>query len=235
MDVPEAGGRLLDEFFRPLDALGSSPKLVARWLKLGGIGRRDQVLDLGCGKGATSIEIARVTGCAVLGIDAFEAFVLSCRGLAAVRGVGDRCAFRVGLAENHPGRDYDGVVLLNVLPFERAIPLARRMTRPGGCYLIDDAVASVRGPGFPKARDVLEAIESAGDRVERAKVWRESEVRTRGGILYKLLRKNAAALARKNPADRALLAECLRRMRAGVAELSGEFRPACWLVRRGRR
>mgnify|MGYP001374620366 CR=1 FL=1 len=236
LDLPARGAGLLEEFFRPLDALGSEPGLMARWLAGVGIREDSRVLDLGCGKGAVAIGVARATGCFVTGVDAFEPFVWSCRGLAAVRGVGSRCDFRVGLAERFRAEPFDAVVLLNLFPFERAVPIARRRTRPGGFYLIDDAVAiGTEQSPFPTARDVGEAIAAAGDRVERCKIWTKAEVRERERRNYALLRSNARALMKATPKNRALLTECLARMKAGIADLSSEIRPACWLVRRGRR
>jgi len=211
---------------------------MARWLKGVGVGKKSHVLDLGCGKGAVAVEVARATGCFVTGVDAFEPFVTSCRGLAAVKGVGAQCDFRNGLAEKFRSKPYDAVVLLNVFPFERAIPIARRLTKPGGFYLIDDAVAigaSAKGTTFPTARDVAEAIAEAGDRVERRKVWTKAEVQKRELATYELLRRNVAELAKANPKHVKMLTECLRRMQVGITELSADIRPACWLVRRGRR
>lgn len=234
LDVPEAGSHLLEDFFRPLEALGSAPALMARWLKRAGVGPNARVLDLGCGKGAAGIEIARVTGGFVTGVDAFEPFVLHARGMASVKGVGARCDFRVGLAERFRSRPFDAVVFLNVFPFERAIPVARRLTVPGGLYLIDDAVA-IRASAFPTSRDVVEAIEAGGDRVVRSKVWTKAHVQKRELANYELLRRNAKSLVKERPRDRDLVAEFLKRMRAGIADLSADIRPACWLVRRGRR
>lgn len=234
LDVPEAGSHLLECFFRPLEALGSTPRLMARWLKNAGVGPHARVLDLGCGKGAVAVEIARVTGCFVTGVDAFEPFVLSSRGAAAVKGLGDRCDFRVGLAERLRSRPFDAVVLLNLFPYERAIPIARRLTKPGGLYLIDDAVG-IGVNAFPTSRDVIDAIEAAGDRVVRSKVWTKAQVQRRELANYELLRRNAKSIVKERPRDRDLVAEFLKRMRAGIADLSADIRPACWLLQRGRR
>ena len=168
------------------------------------------MLDLGCGKGAVAVEVASRIGCRVLGIDAFAPFVADC----------------------------DAVVLLNVFPFERAIGVARRLTKPGGCYVIDDAIAVKRtrdSSHFPSSADIERAIEDAGDREEQSKVWSGAEVRSREKAVYELLRKNAEAGVRKRAADRALIEECLRRKRAAISELSGSVRPGWWLVRRGRK
>ncbi len=209
---------------------------MARWLKTAGMGKQSLVLDLGCGKGAVAVEVARTAGCRVVGVDAFEPFLVRARELAERRGVSSLCDFQLGIAQQRRGRRYDAVILLNVVPFEQAIPLARRLTKPDGYYLVDDAVHVKRDDDvFPTARDVADAIEDVDDRVVRAKVWTRAEVRSRERSNYELLRKNAAALARKNPRDRELLSECLRRQRAGIEDLTGDIRPACWLVRRGKR
>lgn len=238
LDVPEEGAHLITEFFRPLHALGSVPEFSARRLKRAGVREGSRVLDLGCGKGAVAVEVASRIGCRVLGIDAFAPFVADCDALARARGVEELCEFRVGFAERFRALGFDAVVLLNVFPFERAIGVARRLTKPGGCYVIDDAIAVKRtrdSSHFPSSADIERAIEDAGDRVEQSKVWSGAEVRSREKAVYELLRKNAEAGVRKRAADRALIEECLRRKRAAISELSGSVRPGWWLVRRGRK
>lgn len=238
LDVPEGGAHLIPKFFRPLHALGSVPEFTARRLKAAGVRAGSRVLDLGCGKGAVAVEIASRTGCRVLGVDAFAPFLADCRALARERGVEELCAFRTGMAERFRARGFDAVVLLNVFPFERAIGVARRLTKRGGCYVIDDAVAVRRSRDtehLPSAADVERAIEAAGDRVVQSKVWSGREVRARETAIYKLLRENAERAATERAADRALIEECLRRKRAAISELSGSVRPGWWLARRGSR
>lgn len=57
---------------------------------------RLRVLDLGCGKGAVSVRLARELGCRCLGIDALEEFISVAREKAAAFGVRRRCRFEVG-------------------------------------------------------------------------------------------------------------------------------------------
>ncbi|MBX3388519.1 MAG: class I SAM-dependent methyltransferase [Phycisphaeraceae bacterium] len=238
LDVPAEGAHLIQEFFRPLHALGSMPEFTARRLKRAGLGPESRVLDLGCGKGAVAVEIARRIGCRVLGVDAFAPFIADCRDLARARGVENLCEFRVGVAERIRLRGFDAVVLLNVFPFEQAIRIARRLTKPGGWYIFDDAVALKRRRDtahLPTPADVERTIEDADDRVLDSKVWSGAEVRSRERAIYKLLRTNAGRVITNGAADRALLEECLRRKLAAISELSGSVRPGWWLARRGRR
>lgn len=237
MDVPHSAFEVLDAFYKPLTALGSVPRRMARWLGDAEIGERSTVLDLGCGKGAVSVAAAASLGCSVVGIDAYPAFVNSCKQLARRRGVAELCEFRVGAIEARAVRKFDGVVLLNVLPFEEGAALARRWTKKGGIYIIDDAVR-VRDDeafeAFPRSTEVVEWIESLGDRVERSQVWAAAEVRKRDETNYKLLAQNAKSVMREYPEHAATIRECLWRQREAMKDLAGPIRPACWLVRRGR-
>ena len=101
----------LPELLADLFELGSSPTLVAEWLRGLGLPRETtRVLDLGCGKGAVSLTLARDLGFRVHGVDLCEAFVLEARATAAEWGLTDRCRFEkadlrsVARARN----DYDG-------------------------------------------------------------------------------------------------------------------------------
>ncbi len=213
---------------------------MVHWLRDSGIGARSHVLDLGCGKGAVAVAVARSLDCRVLGIDAFDEFVGSCRELAVRFCLSDRCVFRTGLIESvaRSRQRFDAVLVLNVLPYERAIPIARRLTKPGGVYVFDDAVRVVRSGDespFPSADDVASVIERAGDRVERWRIWSGREVIRRDRAAYRLLARAARAIVKGDIRHAGVLRECLRRQRGAIAELSGPIRPACWLVRRARK
>jgi len=55
--------------------LGSSPDEIVSAIKNCGIDKGWRVLDLGCGKGAVSIRLARNFGCSVKGIDFINDFI----------------------------------------------------------------------------------------------------------------------------------------------------------------
>jgi len=52
-----------------------------------------KVLDLGCGKGAVSIQLAQALGCSCVGIDGMPDFIDEARIRASQRNVGQLCAF----------------------------------------------------------------------------------------------------------------------------------------------
>lgn len=67
-------------------------KMIRRHILKGSLA----VLDLGCGKGAVSIHLAKTIGCTTLGIDGMQEFIDEAEKIAASQGVGDLCKFRQG-------------------------------------------------------------------------------------------------------------------------------------------
>jgi ubiquinone/menaquinone biosynthesis C-methylase UbiE len=78
--------------------------LVATKLLLGkcGITGNSHVLDIACGKGTTSVLVARKTGCRVTGIDIDPELIEEAKILAKIQGVDDLTEFLVGDATNLP-------------------------------------------------------------------------------------------------------------------------------------
>ncbi|MBY0113542.1 MAG: class I SAM-dependent methyltransferase [Phycisphaerales bacterium] len=244
LNAPDRALPLLAAFFAPLTALGCAPRRIVGWLRESGLTRRHTLLDLGCGKGAVAIAAGEAIGCHTVGVDAFEPFLASARAAAERSGIDALCDFRRGDVHRfgaRPRRTFDAVVMLNVLPFDDALPIARRLTAPGGVYILDDAVL-VRGASAhdssahnaPTAAEVRAVVEHLGDRVEREHIDSRAEVLRRGRGLLTKLRANARTLARQHPRHAALIRECLERQRDALTQLAGPIRPACWLVRRSR-
>lgn len=241
LDAPARALGLLPELLAPLTALGSQPRSVVGWLRAAGVRAGERVLDLGCGKGAVAVAVANRLACEVVGVDAFEPFIEEARRLAARRRVARRCDFRCERLERwqRAAESFDVVLMLGVWPLRRAARLAQRLTRAGGFYLIDDCVRvaqAIRDPRHGAALDAagaLRALQAGGDRVERWHVLSRAEARRHERTLYERIRAQAARMARRNPRQRPLLRECLRRQRAAIRDLTGPLRAALWLVRRG--
>lgn len=142
--VPAAGRRGLTALYDPSLRLTMREK---RWrpavvrLALEGDGR--EVLDLGCGTGTLSIELARA-GAHVIGVDGDEDILR--RAAAKAGDAGVDVSLRAGLADSIPLPDgsVDAVVcsLLwhHLVPADKAAGLAecRRVLRPGGRLVIAD-------------------------------------------------------------------------------------------------
>ena len=77
--------------------IGASPEVMVRLAQRHAPRYRElAVLDLGCGKGAVSVALARMLPCQCYGIDAVDAFIDEARQKALAFGVADRCTFETG-------------------------------------------------------------------------------------------------------------------------------------------
>lgn len=126
--------------------LGSSPQdMIAMIQEHIPVTKDTQVLDLACGKGAVSVQIAKALQCRVKGIDIMPDFIDTAVHKALEYGVADLCTFEVGdineAVKLEQAYDIvilgaDGDVLGN--PVETLNKL-KNMIRSRGFLLIDDA------------------------------------------------------------------------------------------------
>jgi len=92
--------------------IGASPEVMVRMAQRHVPKDRVlEVLDLGCGKGAVSVAMARMLPCRCRGIDAVGAFIEEARKKALAFGVADKCAFETGDIRDWVGRHQAGKVL----------------------------------------------------------------------------------------------------------------------------
>jgi cyclopropane fatty-acyl-phospholipid synthase-like methyltransferase len=131
-----------------------------------------RVLDLGCGKGAVSIQLASAIGCSCLGIDAVKEFIAFANKKAVERKVSHLCTFEVGdirLRVNTLHK-FDiiilgaiGSVLGNTFDTISAI---KRCLKHKGFILIDDGYipenSNLSHPNASKKSEILAHMEKAG-------------------------------------------------------------------------
>lgn len=137
------GERARELAFRNLEARGKSPDEVAaraEYLDLLGLQPGQRVLDVGCGSGVVTRDMARRVspGGRAVGIDPSAEFLAIARDLAREAGLGAVAEFREGsvLALPFGDAEFDAVlaatVLVHVPGGDGAVPEMTRVVRPGG-------------------------------------------------------------------------------------------------------
>ena len=106
-----------EKFFRP----GYAANLVSSWLPslervLPKLEAGARVADVGCGKGASTILMAKAfPNSQFFGFDYHDQSIAGARESAKRQGVGDRVTFAVAPAKGYPGKDYDLVTVFDCL------------------------------------------------------------------------------------------------------------------------
>jgi SAM-dependent methyltransferase len=99
-----------------------------------------RILDIGCGTGTPTIELARLSGGEVVGIDIDEPALEVLRRRVVDAGLGDRVTIRhASLHDNgFPGAAFDVLWeegVLHLLEVDRSLSECRRLLKPG-CHLV---------------------------------------------------------------------------------------------------
>lgn len=151
----------------------AADEIAARDVYLGllDIAAGDRVLDVGCGSGVVTREIARRVGSRGLavGLDPSPALLAAARELAEKAGFADRMEFREGdaLRLPVPDRSFDVVVSVTVLSHvpkgEDAIPEFVRVLRPGGRLGVFDFDADMTVVTHPDRALTRRIVTAASD------------------------------------------------------------------------
>jgi ubiquinone/menaquinone biosynthesis C-methylase UbiE len=142
------------------------------YLDLLGVTAGERVLDVGCGSGVVTREIAKRVGPggSVVGLDASPALLAVARELAKEAGLGDCVEFHEGsvLALPFPDGAFDAVLAITVLSHvpggEGAIPELARVARRGGrvgVFDLDTDMMAVTHPDRVLTRRIVAASSDA--------------------------------------------------------------------------
>jgi SAM-dependent methyltransferase len=233
----------LAELLADLWELGSSPPLIASWLGELGLPRGSSVLDLGCGKGAVSLTLARDLGFQVHGVDLFAPFIGEARARAAEWRLTSRCRFETGDLKEviRTAEGYDVVVYASVGALgrlDRCVGALRGGVRSGGYLLIEDGyltpgAAPAAGSGnLADHEESLRRLTVHGDVLLREQALDPTEMRAIDERYIRSISARAEALAKARPVDADLVRSYVERQRRAAAAWERTSVSATWLVRK---
>jgi SAM-dependent methyltransferase len=102
------------------------------------IGKDDQFLDVGCGRGGPGLWVAAMTGARVLGLDVADSALVAARSRAVELDLGSKVDYRLGSFEDTGLEDarVDAIMSVDALLFTSdklaAVTELHRVLRPGG-------------------------------------------------------------------------------------------------------
>lgn len=187
--------------------LGSSPKdiidIIQKNLQ---VSEKTRVLDLACGKGAVSIQVAKALGCEVRGVDIIPEFIDFAAKKAKEYGVKSLCVFKIGdindVVELEKGYD---IVILGAVgdvlgnPVE-TIEKLKSTVKKGGYILIDDAYGNDNcDTRYPTRGKWLMFFENTGVKLIDERFNKEDELKSLNDEQQTFIVKRANELKEKQP------------------------------------
>jgi len=235
----------LPELLADVWALGSSVEIIVDLLRHVGINNSEQrVFDVGCGKGAVAVSLAKENGCRVYGIDGFDPFIAEARNRATGAGVAELCTFECAdmCQAVEDIRDYDAVIYAAhnpVLMGRPCVEVLRQCVQRGGYIVVDDGFLAdgvkSKPPGyedFLPYDQTVAALTACGDRVvheatQSPDTWHADDDR-----FIISIRRRAEALAARHPQAAGLLDEYVRGQERECEQMKAIHIPATWLLQR---
>ncbi len=210
----------LPELLADVWALGASVEIIVDLLRQMGLDDPGQrVFDVGCGKGAVAVSLAKEIGCRVYGVDGFEPFIAEARNRATDAGVAELCTFECGDMREAVAqvRDYDAVIYAAhgpTLAGRPCVEALRQCVQQGGYIVVDDGFLAdgvqSRPPGYedclPYDRTVA-ALTAHGDRLVAEVIVSPEKWHADDDRITDLIRRRAAELAVRHPQAASLLDE----------------------------
>jgi len=236
---------VLPELLTDIWALGSWPEKIVELLRSAtGLRQGASVVDLGCGKGAVAIPIARDLSLRVNGIDLFPPFLAEARARAESAGVSGLCHFEVGDWRQalRKGEQYDVAILAAVGAigdYGQTIRETGRIVCPGGVLVIDDGFldsdAKPTPPGYEYYRshgETIRLLTSHGDRLMAEHLVPAEEMKECNRINNESIRRRAAGLADRHPELTEALERYVHSELEECAFLESRTTAAIWLLER---
>ncbi|KMQ51320.1 putative methyltransferase [Chitinispirillum alkaliphilum] len=180
-----------------------------------------RVLDLGCGKGAVSINTAKKYRCKCHGIDGIADFIRFAKQRAEEWGVDDCCTFEVGdirEAVCHLPR-YDIIVLGAIGPvfgnYYTTLTTLSKNLNPNGAFIIDDAYiedsSEFSHPLILSLSQLKEQVDNANMRLAENSPVSKAEVVSSDNRILKNLKRRCGELAQKYPDKKSLFMNYIKK------------------------
>jgi SAM-dependent methyltransferase len=204
-----------------------------------------KILDLGCGKGAVSVHIARELDCEITAIDGVPEFIEEAQRYASQFGVKNKCRFEKGDIRLRISEfcDRDLVILGAIGPvfgtvYETLIQVEGCLTK-GGYVLLDDGFIEdhldVDYNRCPKRSEFYEQIHRAGFEIVR-EVWvTEEKMNQSENLIMNCISQRIEELMEKHPVQKDILDNYRKNQEYESSMLQEVITCGTWLLKKKHR
>ena len=225
--------------------LGSSPEIIINILNKVELPSNCRLLDLACGKGALSIQIARKLRFKCYGVDLFESFIAEARQKANDLGLSEVCKFETQDI-NHTvktKKNFDVVLLAAAESLlgtiDNAIKLLRQCVRSGGYIIYDGAFMNegevIYKPEYSVIRNYEETIRlltTYNDQLVLEVKIPGKEIKAINDRYNEFIKKRANELLNQFPEKKELLLGYVKRQEKECEIIENDITGCVWCLQK---
>lgn len=224
--------------------MGTSAEIILTLLKKHRINqRRDvRILDLGCGKGAISVNLAKTFGFHVHGIDGMPEFIKDANVWAEKYDVSHLCRFEVGdiRLQVNQLEGHDVIILGSIGPVfgqvEETLKSVKSCLKRNGYVIIDDGYipddSKINLQHYPTRSEALIQIQNSHFDVVEEHVIDQSYVKESDAVIFERIHHRVIELKSKYPEKGYLFEQYLKTQEEENDILENHVQCVTWLLRR---
>ena len=223
--------------------IGSSPEVINQLLKKHKImSPNSRVLDLGCGKGAISVNLAIEFSCQVYGIDAMPEFIEEANYWADKFHQTHLCNFEVGDIRDRLSelREFDLIILGSIGAVIGDIETTLKSIWPvltkRGYLILDDGYipdnSDFKNKNYLYKSEAERQIQKSGFSFVEACIMDDNYIAESDTDIYQRIEKRAQELIVKYPRDKQLFEDYLENQRIENDILENKVECVTWLLRK---
>lgn len=199
-----------------------------------------KILDLGCGKGAVSVRLAKDYNCMVYGIDALPEFVESAKEFAIENGVYHNCVFSQGDIRDQYAfyHDFDVIILGAIGPVLGNV--GETLKKVSGCLkstgfvILDDGYipdnSEFKHEKCNSQSEFLCQIKSSGFEIVSENIFSYDEMLIQNEAIYTAIKSRTAELVKMYPEKAELFEEYLLNQERENEALENHLVCGVWLL-----
>ena len=178
------------------------------------------VLDLGCGKGAVSVKLAKEFNCKCFGIDAIKEFIDEANEKAGEFGVDHLCRFAMADIRERIKtlKRFDIIILGAIGPvfgdYFSTLTTMSKCLAEDGIIIIDDGYiendSEFTHPLIEKQETILRQIGKSGMRIIDQVIIKANEIKDADDQIFANLKKRCQELIERHPQQRKLFEKYIR-------------------------
>ena len=223
--------------------IGASPETIIRLVKKHKVETDNlTILDLGCGKGAVSIQLAKSLNCHCLGIDAVKEFIEYAKSKAKEFGVESLCRFEVGdiRKNNKELNNFDIIILGSIGPvlgsYYQTLISVSNYIKADGLIIIDegyiDSDDTFSYPNLFKKDEVYKQISEAEMQLTDEVIFERDDNETSDRCILERLTQRCRELIKIHPDKRKLFENYIRKQEYETELLETKITCATLVIRK---